>query len=104
MESATASSSARGAPPPRLMLATAGCAGLVVRGDPVDAGDDPRGRAGAAAVEHADADQVTPLATPYVAPPTVPDDVRAVPVAVVGRAAADRVVARRRAAAEVGVA
>ena len=67
---ATAVSSALDAPPPRLMLATAGLTRFAVTQSTPAITPDVDARS--AAAQHANANRRTPLATPYVDPPTVP--------------------------------
>ena len=75
-------SSAVDAPPPRLMLATAGLT-VWLAGDPVDAGDHAGIGAGAVAVEHADGDQLHALGDALGGAADGAGDMRAVAVAVV---------------------
>ena len=102
IELATALSSAVLAPPPRLMLATAGL--TACGGHPVDAGDRPGVGAAAGAVRaRARATSVHALGHAVGGAADGAGDVGAVAVAVVGVAAVDGVEAGDGPAAEVGV-
>ena len=77
---------------------------LPVGGDPVDTGDDARGVAAAATVEDAHADQRDALGDAVGAAADGAGHMRAVAVAVVGRAAVDGIVAGADAPGELGMA
>ena len=80
----TAESRDAEAPPPRLMLATAG-PGLMVTRHPVDPVDHTRSGAGAVAIQHAHGHQADPLGHTVGGAADRARHVRAVPVAVSGR-------------------
>ena len=104
MELRTAVSIAVLAPPAQAHVRDGRLPGLVVAGDPVDPGDDLRGRPAAAAVEDAHRDEAHALRNAVGRAADGAGHVRAVSVAIGSRSAGrDRVVAGHRAPAELGV-